>query len=372
MRNAARFSALIPPPLSQQAPQIGAEPPRPIHRLGLGIDGRARIVLLRLREDLLPHLLHALAQLGDATRVGLQMMNHLLAMQELRHDETQPPRQRVAVNAPEEMLLHQAGPSLQDRIDGLAISVLDGHRDQVGGPVRPRPARLDDGLHPDVDDAALERLHQVVQVIDLPFREDDEHLLAPFHRVDGVAFRLLVLAPSLHGEGAEALEPPAGTPEALVERLAVHHVEEPAAATAGKLQAGPHVGLVGVIGDEDGARTRGQAPQHLEVARLDPEPIAPGQVESVEDQGRPDDRTRRLGRPEGGCFRHDLHRPLPPDPSRFPRTREPLDHGEVPMRAAYFFLVSRRATGSARVNSTTSSPVTVLMSWCRLSDLRCR
>ena len=246
-------------------------------------------MLLRLREDLLPDLLHALAQLGDAIRVGLQMMDHLLAMQELGHDETQPSRERVAVNAPEEMLLHQAGPSLQDRIDGLAIAVLDGHRDQVCGPVRPRPTRLDDGLHPDVDDAALERLHQVVQVIDLPFREDDEHLPSPFHRVDGVAFRLLVPAASLHGEGAEALEPPAGIAEALVERLAVHHVEEPAAATAREFQAGPHVRLVGVVGDEDDARPRGQAPQHLEVARCDPEPIAPGQVESVEDPGRPDD-----------------------------------------------------------------------------------
>ena len=162
------------------------------------------------------------------------------------------------MNAPEEMLLHQAGPPLQDRIDGLPVTVLDGHRDQVCGPVRPGPPRLDDGLHPDLDDAALERLHQVVQVIDLPFREDDEHLLAPFHRVDGVAFRLLVPASSLHGEGAEALEPPAGAAEALVERLAVHHVEEPAAATARELQAGPHVHLVGVVGDEDGARPGGR------------------------------------------------------------------------------------------------------------------
>ena len=191
---------------------------------------------------------------------------------------------------------------LQDRIDGLAITVLDGHRDQVGGPVRPRPTRLDDGLHPDLDDAALERLHQVVQVIDLPFREDDEHLLSPFHRVDGVAFRLLVPAASLHGESAEALEPPAGIPEALVERLAVHHVEEPAAASARELQAGPHVRLVGVVGDEDDAQPRGQIPQHLEVTRFDPEPIAPGQVEPVEDLGPPDDESRRLGRPKAWRF----------------------------------------------------------------------
>ena len=47
-----------------------------------------------------------------------------------------------------------------------------------------------------------------------------------------------------------------------------------------------------MIGDEDGARARGQAAQHLEVTRLDPEPIAPGQVESVEDLGRPDHHIR--------------------------------------------------------------------------------
>ena len=63
-------------------------------------------------------------------------------------------------------------------------------------------ARLVDGLHPDVDGAALERLHQVVQVIDLPFREDDEDLPALFHRLDGVTFRLIVRTPSFHGERA--------------------------------------------------------------------------------------------------------------------------------------------------------------------------
>ena len=35
----------------------------------------------------------------------------------------------------------------------------------------------------------------------------------------------------------------------------------------------------------------------------------------------------------------------------------------------YFFLASRRTGDSARVKSTTSSPVTVLISWCRLKHL---
>jgi hypothetical protein len=110
---------------------------------------------------------------------------------------------------------------------------VDGQRDQVGRPIGPGPPRLDHGLHPDLDGPALERLHQIVQVIDFPFGEDDEHPPSPFHRLDGVAFRLRILAPALHGERPEALEPPAGGPEALVERLTVHHEEEPAAAAAG-------------------------------------------------------------------------------------------------------------------------------------------
>ena len=52
------------------------------------------------------------------------------------------------MNAPEEMLFQQAGSLLQQGTDGLAISVFDGHGDQVCGPVRPDPACLDDGLHP--------------------------------------------------------------------------------------------------------------------------------------------------------------------------------------------------------------------------------
>src|SRR5512135_2877350 len=51
---------------------------------------------------------------------------------------------------------------------------VDGQRDQVGRPIGPGPPRLDHGLHPDLDGPALERLHQVVQVVDLPLREDDE------------------------------------------------------------------------------------------------------------------------------------------------------------------------------------------------------
>ncbi len=40
-------------------------------------------------------------------------------------------------------------------------------------------------------------------------------------------------------------------------------------------------------------------------------------------------------------------------------------HGSV----RYFRLESRKDSGSASVKSTTSSPVTVLMSWCRLNTL---
>ena len=157
---------------------------------------------LHLSEDRVPHLLHALAQLGEMIQVRLQMMNDLLTMQELRHNVSQSTRQRVAANTPEETLLQQAGPLLQHRSDRLAVTVLDGHGDQVCGPVRLGPLRLDHGLDPDIDDAALERLHQIVQVIDLPFREDDEDLLSAFHHVDRVAFRLVVLASAIHGKSA--------------------------------------------------------------------------------------------------------------------------------------------------------------------------
>ena len=139
-----------------------------------------------------------------------------------------------------QVLLHQPGPSLQDRGDGLAVAVLEGHGDEVGRPVRPGPPRLDHGLHADVDGPALERLHQVVEVIDLPFREDDEHLPPPHHHLDGVAFRLLVVqAAAFDREGPEPLEPPARDPVALVERLAVHHEEEPAARSGGTVPGRP-------------------------------------------------------------------------------------------------------------------------------------
>ena len=174
------------------------------------------------------------------------------------------------------------------RSDGSAVAVLEGHRDQVGRPVRLGPPRLDHGLHPDIDSPALERLHQIVQVIDFPFREDDEHLPSPFHHLDGVAFRLLVLAAALHGESPEALEPPAGDPVALVERLAVHHEEEPAAAAAGQFQAGLEVRLIGVVGGEDDARPLREIPQHLRSRRSKTEPVAPGQVESEESLDGPD------------------------------------------------------------------------------------
>ena len=128
------------------------------------------------------------------------------------------------------MSLHRPGPPLQDGGDGLAVAVLEGHRDEVGRPIRPGPAGLDDGLHADVDGPALERLHQVVEVEDFAFREDDEHLPSPHHGRDGVAFRLLVVpAAAFDREGPEPLEPPAGDAVPLVERLAVHHEEEPAA-----------------------------------------------------------------------------------------------------------------------------------------------
>ena len=192
------------------------------------------------------------------------------------------------------MLLYQAGPPLQDGSDGLAVTVLDGHRDQVRGPVRPGPLRLDHGLHADIDDTALERLYQVIQVIDFAFREDDEHLPCPLHQLDRVALRLFVLASALHGKGAEALEPPAGDPVAFVERLAVHHVEESAVAAAGEFQASLEVRLIGVVGGEDEARPLGQIPQDLQVARFNTQPIPPGQFESEVVPDGPDHPPPRL------------------------------------------------------------------------------
>ena len=64
-----------------------------------------------------------------------------------------------------------------------------------------------------------------------------------------------------------------------------------------------------------------------------------------------------------------LTSPLPEAGSRSTACAVPLDRGEVPIRASYFFRVSRTSSGSARVKNMTSSPVTVLMSWCRLTTL---
>ena len=259
---------------------------------------------LQLSKDRPPHLLHAPAQPGETIRVRLQVMEHLLAMQEFCYDEDQSPRERVALTAAEETPLHRAGPPFQDGTDGLAVTVLEGHRDQVGGPVRPALPLLDSGLHPDVDGAALERLHQVVQVVDLPFGEDDEHLLRPLDRLDGEALRLVVLAAAFHGERPETLQPPAGDPVAFVERLPVHHEEEPAAAAPGELQADLEVGLVGVIGGEDQARPRRETPEHCQVPLFEAESIVPEEVEPEECLDGPDHPPSRLGRSEGRVSRH--------------------------------------------------------------------
>ena len=84
--------------------------------------------------------------------------------------------------------------------DGPAVTVLDGHRDEVRGPFWLGLSLLDHSLHSDVDDTVLERLHQIVQVINLPFGEDDEHFECPFHNIDGVAFGLVVLASAFYGK----------------------------------------------------------------------------------------------------------------------------------------------------------------------------
>ena len=175
----------------------------------------AGVLLFDLREDRPPRLLHALGQLGVTIRIGHQMMDHLLTMQELGQDQCQSTWQRVSGTAWEETLLHQASPSVQDTTNGLAIAILDGHRDQIGGPIGLLLPHFDQGLHANLDDAALERLDQIVQVVDLPFRENDEHLPSPFHHVDGVAFRHLVVPAAFNGERAKALEPPARDSEDL-------------------------------------------------------------------------------------------------------------------------------------------------------------
>ena len=128
------------------------------------------------------------------------MMDQLLAMQEFGQDQCQSSRERASRTFAGRDAAPSLASPLQERADGLAITVLDGHRDQNRRSIRPASPDFDHGLHPDIDNAALERLHQIVQVVDFPFRENDEHLLSPFHHLDGVAFRLVVLAAAFNGE----------------------------------------------------------------------------------------------------------------------------------------------------------------------------
>jgi hypothetical protein len=111
------------------------------------------------------HLLHAVAQLGEAVRVRLEMMGQLLAMQQVCQDHGQSPLEREAAHASAETLFHPARPSLQDWSDGLAVAILEGHGNQVDRPIRAGLPRLDDGLHADGNCPALERLHEIVQVV---------------------------------------------------------------------------------------------------------------------------------------------------------------------------------------------------------------
>ncbi len=205
-------------------------------------------------------------------------------------------------------------PPLQDGPDRPTIAVLDGHRDQVRRPPRPGRLRLDHGLHPDVHGPALERLHPIVQVEDLPLGEDDQHLPPPLHEVDGEPLRRLVLAPTFHGEGPEALEPPAGDPESLAERLPVHHEEEPPPAPAGEVEADLEVLLVGVVGGEDQAHPRRQSAQHGQVRRPDADPVPPGQIEPQEGLHDPDHPAPGLRRSEVGRSGHGS----PPDDGQPP------------------------------------------------------
>jgi len=97
---------------------------------------------------------------------------------------------------------------------------------------------------------------------------------------------------------------PAGEAVTLVERLAVHHEEEPAARAAGQLQAGLEVRLIGVIGGQDEARSSRQGPQHVQVERFEVQPIPPVEVESEEHLDRPDDPPPGLGRSKARALRH--------------------------------------------------------------------
>ena len=60
---------------------------------------------------------------------------------------------------------------------------------------------------------------------------------------------------------------------AFVERLSVHHEEEPTAAAAGEFKASLEVRLISVIGGENKPHTLGEIPQDLEVAPFKMQPI---------------------------------------------------------------------------------------------------
>ena len=77
------------PPLSQQAPQVRAEPPGAIYHLGLWVGGSIRVLLFDLRERRPPRLLYALGQLGATIGIRSQMMDQLLTIQQLSHDQCQ-------------------------------------------------------------------------------------------------------------------------------------------------------------------------------------------------------------------------------------------------------------------------------------------
>ena len=113
---------------------------------------------------------------------------------------------------------------------------------------------------------------------------------------------------ALHGKSAQALEPPAGDTAAFVERLSVHHEEEPAVAAAGEFQASLEVRLISVVGGEDQAHTLGKIPQDPEVTPFKTQPIPPGQVEFEVVPNDPDHPPPRRRRSKTGVFRHGFPR----------------------------------------------------------------
>ena len=157
-------------------------------------------------------------------------MDHLLAKEKLGDDPCQASGKRVGGSLAEETLLHQACLFVKDRLNCLAVTILDGQRNQVGGPIGIGLPPADHGLHSNRNSAALERLHQIVQVVDFSFRKNHEQVLSAFHHVDGEAFRDVVMSTTFNRERAEPLQPPAGKPSTFVESLAIHHKEKSAAA----------------------------------------------------------------------------------------------------------------------------------------------